>query len=78
MNLVNVASVALQGIQQAGDRVQVAAQRLSQTAGGGGGDIVDLSAEMVALMQAKNFNSAMVSLVKTAEEMDSHIVNLFA
>lgn len=74
---MNVTFAALQGIQQASERVELAAQRLSKppdvTAAG---DIVDLSAEIVALLQAKNLNSAMVSIVKTADDMDLHLVSL--
>jgi hypothetical protein len=74
---MNVAGIALQGIQQASGRVEAAARRISQsTDPGGGGDVVDLSAEMVALMQAKHLNAAMVSVAQSAGEMDSQILNL--
>lgn len=74
---MDVTAIALQGLQQASERAEVSARRISRaTEPSGGGDIVDLSAEMVALMQAKNLNSAMVSVAQTADEMDSHILNL--
>jgi flagellar basal body rod protein FlgG len=74
---MNVASVALQGIQQASGLAESSARRISGAADPGSGtDTVDLSAQMVALMQAKNLNSAMVSVIQTADEMDSHILNL--
>ncbi len=75
---MSIGGLALQGVQQAESRVEVAALRVAQGAGGGGGDVVDLSAEMLALMQAKNYSAAMVSVVKLANEMDSHIVDLLA
>lgn len=80
MNLAGLA--ALEGMRQAQAQVEASAVRLSKTAPsaaagtGGGGDIVDLSAEMVALMQARNFHSAMVTVAQTADEMDAHLVNL--
>lgn len=78
---MELTGIALQGLQQAFAQAETAARHVSQAAsptGAAGGDIVDLSAEMLALMQAKNLTGAMVSLAQTGEEMDSHIVNLFA
>ncbi len=76
---MNVADIALQGIQQAFAGAQTAARRISQsTDASAGGDVVDLSAEMVALMQAKSLNGAMVAVAQTADEMDGHILNLLA
>ena len=75
---MSIGGLALQGVQQAESRVEVAALRVAQGSGGGGGDVVDLSAEMLALMEAKNYSAAMVSVVKLANEMDSHILDLLA
>jgi hypothetical protein len=75
---MSIGGLALQGVQQAESRVEVAALRVAQGAGGGGGDVVDLSVEMLALMEAKNYSAAMVSVVKLANEMDSHILDLLA
>lgn len=82
MNLAGIAALA--GMREAQASVEASAGRLAKAgaqavpvaSGGGGGDIVDLSAEMVALMQAKNFHAAMVTVAQTADEMDSHLVNL--
>lgn len=74
---MNVAFAALEGLQRASEAALGAAQRISRPAdGGAGGDVVDLSAEAVALIQAKNLTSAMVSVAQTADEMDAHILNL--
>ncbi len=75
---MEITGIALQGLQRASGQTDSSARRISQAVipVDGGGDIVDLSAEMVALMQAKNLTSAMVSVAKTAQEMDSHILNL--
>lgn len=77
---MDVTGIALQGLQQASELANSSARRLSQAGAStpAGGDVVDLSAEMVALMQAKNLNGALVSVVQTASEMDSHILNLLA
>lgn len=81
MNLAGIAALA--GMREAQASVEASAGRLAkaglqqvQAAASGGGDVVDLSAEMVALMQAKNFHAAMVTVAQTADEMDSHLVNL--
>lgn len=74
---MSIGGLALQGVQQAEARVEVAALRVGKGAAGGG-DVVDLSAEMLALMEAKSYSAAMVSVVKLANEMDSHILNLLA
>lgn len=78
---MNVAGIAaLEGMRQAQANVEASAGRVSKAfteiAGGGGGDVVDLSAEMVALMQAKSFHAAMVTVAQTADEVDSHLVNI--
>ena len=74
---MNLASLALRGVQQAAERVDVAASRVSRVAAVGG-DVVDLSAEMLALSESRNLNAAMVSVAHIAEEMDTHILNLLA
>lgn len=81
---MNVAGMAaLEGMHKAQASIEASAVRLSKagtataSAGAsGGGDVVDLSAEMVALMQAKNFHAAMVTVAQSADEMDSHLVNM--
>ena len=75
---MSIGGLALQGVQQAEARVEVASQRVAKGVGEGGGDVVDLSAEMLALMQAKNYSAAMVSVVKLANEMDGHVLDLLA
>ncbi len=75
---MSIGGLALQGVQQAEARVEVAALRVAKGAGEGGGDVVDLSVEMLALMQAKNYSAAMVSVVKLANEMDGHVLDLLA
>jgi hypothetical protein len=74
-------SIALQGLQQASELASSSARRISSAgaaavSSGGGADVVDLSAEMLALMQAKTLNGAMVAVAQTASEVDSHILNL--
>ena len=74
---MELTGIALQGLQQAFAQAETAARHISQAASpAAGGDIVDLSAEMLALMQAKNLTGAMASVARTAEEMDSHVLNL--
>jgi hypothetical protein len=73
---MNVSGVALQGLQQAAARVEIAAGRAGQAAAAG--DFVDLSAEMVALSQSKNLAAAMVSVARASQQMDERILNILA
>lgn len=79
---MNVAGIAaLEGMQKAQASVAASAGRLTKagtppSASGAGGDVVDLSAEMVALMQAKSFHAAMVTVAQAADEVDSHLLNM--
>ena len=67
MNVTGVTGMALQGIQQAAERFEVAASRASRD-----------PAEILALAASRNLTAAMVQVAHIAEEMDAHILNLLA
>ena len=80
-------SVPLQGMQQASDRVDVAAQRIAsmspavspqQNSTQPAADNVDLSAEMVALMDGRNHFAANVKVVHAVDEMTKATLDLLA
>jgi hypothetical protein len=71
-------AAALEGIQRAGLQVESVAARLAQpfAADESGGDVVDLSAEMIALMVAK-YNSALgVKLAQTVDQMEGSLLDV--
>ena len=67
MNVTGVTGMALQGIQQAAERFEVAASRAGRD-----------PAEILALAASRNLTAAMVQVAHIAEEMDAHILNLLA
>jgi len=79
-------SVPLAGLQRAAAAVDESARRIagagpvaSGTASGQApSDIVDLSAEMVALMQSKNAFAANANLAHAEDEMTQSLLNILA
>lgn len=74
----STAGIALSGLGQVNARVQASAERLAKPQVGNAGDIVDLSAEIVALSQAKNENSALLAALKTDDEITAQTLNILA
>jgi len=77
---MDLSSIALQGMQQAEVQLENAATAIANpgSSSGTNSDTVDLSAEMVALMSAKNDFSANLSVIKTADEIEKQTVDLMA
>ena len=75
--IMSIAAIALSGLGQVHARVQASAERLAkvptQT-----GDVVDISAEIIALAQAKNENAALLAALKTDDEMTAQTLNILA
>jgi flagellar basal body rod protein FlgG len=78
---MEVQSIALAGLEKAQERLAAVAKRLSS--GGlsaaydeGGQDQVDLSAEMVALLEAKVATEANLKLVESANELASKTIDI--
>jgi hypothetical protein len=71
-------AAALEGIQKAELQLNGTATRLARpfAADKSGSDVVDLSAEMVALMQARNNSAASVKLAQTADKMQGALLDL--
>jgi len=74
-------NIPLGGIARAFASVDAAAERLSRasvalSSPDQSGDIVELSAEMVALMQAKNEVALNVKVTQTMEEINGQILNV--
>lgn len=75
-------SIALGGLQQAEVQLNSAATELANagTASPNGVnlDVVDLSAEMVALMSAQTMFSVNIATLKTADQMQKALIDLKA
>jgi flagellar hook protein FlgE len=72
--------IALQGLQQADVQLNKAAAKIASAAAtspnGANLDVVDLSAEMVALMAASNLFDANLVTLKTADRMPRSLVDI--
>ena len=78
---MEIQSIGLAGLEKAQEKLAAVAKRLAgggQVSSGGdsGGDLVDLSAEMVALMLAKNASGANLKAVEVANEMASQSIDV--
>jgi flagellar hook protein FlgE len=79
---MNLSAIALQGLHQAGARLESAGSKIASLAASSPGaanqDTVDLSAAVVALLSAKNLYSANLRTVKTADEILKTSIDLIA
>jgi flagellar hook protein FlgE len=77
---MNPSAIALQGLQQADLQLETAAARVAgagtDSSNAGNQDVVDLSAEMTALTSAQTQYEANLATLKTADQMEQHLVNL--
>jgi len=75
-------SIALQGLQQAEVQLNNAAAKLANAGAsspnGANLDVVDLSAEMVALMSAQTLFSVNLATLKTADQMQKALIDITA
>ena len=71
-------SIALQGLHQADLQLEQAASRIASAgaASDGNVDVVDLSAEFVALMTAKMLFEANLATLKTTGEMQKSLIDV--
>lgn len=80
---MEVQSIGLAGLEKAQEKLAAVAKRLSSGVSGGtigasssGGDSVDLSAEVVALLEAKIATQANLKLVESANELASKTIDV--
>jgi hypothetical protein len=69
-------SAALQGLQANTSSLDRAAQQISAISGGGG-DVVDIAAAFVAMMAAETGSEASIAMIKSADEMQRQIIDIF-
>lgn len=79
---MDLSGIALQGLQQADAQLDQAATGIASngtaSADGANLDTVDLSAEMVALMSAKNQTAINLKTLKTGDELQKTAIDLMA
>ena len=79
---MDISNVALDGLHRAEVKLEKAATRIASfradSSGGANTDTVDLSAEMVAVMSARNEFSANLKSLETAGEEQKSLIDLFA
>ena len=77
---MDLSAIALQGLQQADAQLEKAASRIASAAAlspdGSNVDTVDISAEIVALLAAKNQFSVNAATLKVASEVQKSAVDL--
>jgi len=77
---MNPISIAVQGLQQADAQLNAAASAIANAGAAPGAnlDMVDLSAEMVALMTAQNSFAANLATLKTTDQMQKCLIDITA
>lgn len=79
---MDLSAIALQGLQQADVQLESAASKIasfgSSSPEGTNLDVADFSAEMVALMSARNLSSANLATLKTAEDVQQSVIDFLA
>lgn len=77
---MSILPTALEGLSRAEERVQRVAERLSRLPLSGDAsapeDVVDLSTEVVALLEAKNLHGVNAKVIQSAAELDQHILDI--
>ena len=77
---MGILPTAAEGLRRTEERIQRVAERLARLPADGDGaapeDTVDLSAEVVALLAAKNERAVNAKVAETAVEMEQHILDI--
>ena len=71
-------SAAVEALSQVQAGVAQTAARIAGTSTSPSGDVLDLSAEMIALLQARNQSAALANVIQAAGEMESSSLNILA
>jgi hypothetical protein len=79
---MDLSAIALQGLQQADVQLEKAAARIAGAAtlspDGSNVDAVDLSAEIIALLSAKNQFSVSLATLKLADQVQKNSIDIIA
>ena len=74
-------AIPLEGIRRAESQIDISAKKLarlpvSASSGGSGGDVVDLSAETVALMQSKRVAEANMAAMQSMDQVQRKLIDI--
>lgn len=74
-------AIPLDGIRRAESQIDISAKKLSRLptsalSGGSAGDVVDLSAETVALLQSKRVAEANISAFHAIDEVQKRLIDI--
>lgn len=78
---MDIAAIALQGLEQAQVQLDAAASNIANAGAASAGpnlDTVDLSTQIVALNSAQILAEVNVDIMKTANQVQQSVLNLFA
>ncbi|MBM3775949.1 MAG: hypothetical protein FJW37_12435 [Acidobacteria bacterium] len=75
---MQISGIALEALNRAEAKVDATAERLARVGYSPEGDSVRLSDEMVALLQARNDFVPQTRVLKTADEMYKHVIDVLA
>jgi hypothetical protein len=70
-------SAAVEALSQVQANVAQTAGRIAEVTTGGG-DVLDLSAEMIALLQARHQSAALTNVIQAANQLATSSLNLLA
>jgi hypothetical protein len=73
---INAVSTALQGLQQNIEKLNGAAQQITVLADAGG-DAVDIAGSLVAMMTAQIGAEASIGVIKSENEMQRKVIDMF-
>jgi flagellar hook protein FlgE len=73
---MDVTAIALSGLEAAQQTLETTSRRIASPQQPG--DVVDLSTDMVALIEANRQFAANAKVIQTAEQMQKHTLDLFA
>ena len=74
MYYMEISAIALSGMNQAQTRLEGVAKRLARVSDSA--DTIDLSTEMVALLEARNAYATNAKVLKTADEMHGSLLDV--
>jgi hypothetical protein len=77
---MDLSAIALQGLDQAQTALETAASKIASagTLSPDSADAVDISAEMVALLSARNMFSVNLATLKVADEVQKSVIDILA
>jgi flagellar hook protein FlgE len=80
--MMDISAIALQGMDRASTQLEAAAANIASAGAaspdGANLDTVDLSTQMAALMSAQSLFAANLATLKTADQMQTSLINLTA